>query len=244
MHRLTSLLAALLLIAPNCPAQSVGVSSVGDSVAVKNENVRTEPRASSKAITRIDGVRAGLLTEKSGQYYKIDFGEFEGWVFRRSVSNRPLVERKRYFRRINEEEGFTLGLLGQSLLTNSADGITVSLDVKNISDDKTIKYLMIRWKLFNPVGDPASGEHGTASSTSTRFVGPIEPGERADAEFENLWYSSVGQCAEVRRIEVQHVDGTSFIYVSDLEDISRYGNSAEFAQEVKLRGDCSYKAQN
>lgn len=58
-------------------------------------------------------------------------------------------------------------------------------------------------------------------------------------EFETLRYSAAGRCAKVRRIEVEHVDGSSFVYVNDLEDISKYGDSAEYTREVKLRGDCS-----
>jgi hypothetical protein len=144
-------------------------------------------------------------------------------------------EQKRYLRFLRQK-GYSVVLATQTFEKNSAGGINIGLGLGNISDSKTIKYVTATWRLYNPVGDPVS--KGLESSRAeTKLVGPLEPGETGYTEFENVWYSNVGSCAVLEKLVVEHIDGTSFTYVSDLTDI------AEKARGVRLEGDCSYEAQ-
>jgi len=130
-------------------------------------------------------------------------------------------------------QGFGIMLSRVSRGINSADGITVYVIGENIAQRNTIKYVTFTFQLFNPVGDPVSGRIRTPSQTEVRGVGPIEPGDSFSYGFENLWYSSSGDCVELHRILVEHMDGSTFTYVNDLEPVSQYSE-----QPINLRGDC------
>jgi hypothetical protein len=50
--------------------------------------------------------------------------------------------------------------------------------------------------------------------------------------FDNVWYTPVAVCIEVRKIVVCYMDGSSFTDVNDLREIDVY------AQGFHFRGDC------
>lgn len=237
----TAVVGLFLLAVPLCSAGQ----AAGDTLVIGNSTVARDngsALADSK-FTLSKGDRV-ILREVGGTHYKISHDGREGWVSQRATLSEEVVEQNRRLRRERanyvaklQERGYTLFLLEQDLSVNSADGISVEIRLANISESKTIKYARIQWKLYNPVGDPIAGGNGTPSLATTEFVGPLKPGKTGEVEFENVWYSSVGRCATIQQIEVEHIDGSTFTYINDLEEID------EYAEGVRLEGDCSYEAQ-
>lgn len=207
--------------------------SFGDRVAtlVNGDTVRVQFREGSYARVKHDGKRGWLSLD-------LLMSEEEAREYRQKLrSQRREARQRRQYLRTLRERGYTIVLARQTFRKNSADGISVGLGLANISRAKTVKYLRITWKLFNSVGEPTKGENSGRSTARTKLVGPIESGETGYTEFENVWYNSVGTCAEIRGIVVEHIDGSSFTYINDLNDIARE------AESVRLMGDCSYEAQ-
>lgn len=241
-------LLCVVLVSPSLGQLGV----VGDSVVVHGGDVRDKPSIFGDTkfeLTRGDTVK--VLRRRGEDYFEVAYGEQTGWLSERQVmtsaeqreyrreleaKRRGARERKEYLKGLRNE-GYTIVLIRQTFSKNSADGISVGLGLANISKSKTIKYAKIRWELHNSVGDPTAGDNSGRARAKTRLVGPIKPEEAGYTEFENVWYSSVGTCAEIRRIEVEHIDGTSFVYANDLREV------AQEAETVRLRGDCSYEAQ-
>lgn len=207
-----------------------------DSVRVVPEGgvAREGPSDRSQIVGRVPGDTVFDVRGKLRSFYMVLFDSSRVYLNAKYLVG---IEATTYIERMRDE-GYSLVLEGHYLDRNSADGVSVALDLRNISKEKVIKYADIEWQLFNSVGDPVKGEHGTPSVTTTRFVGPLSQGETASVEFENVWYNSVGSCAVVRRIDVEHVDGSTFTYINDLQDISKR------AGFVNLRGECRYEAQN
>lgn len=241
MRSTTVILFVLLL----CPA-SWG-QSVGDTVRVDEGQVREDSSVfANESFTLPRGAKV-RIEEVGGRYFRLSSGDREGWMHKMHIlegvdlkryreEQRQAREKHKHLQRLRER-GMAILLEGQRFSVNSANGITVTLRLRNISEERTVKYARIRWKLHNSVGDPVSGEHGTPPEVTTKFVGPLEPGETATVQFDNLWYNAVGACAEIRRIDVERIDGSSFTYINDLREIT------EYAQSVRLKGGCSYEAQ-
>jgi len=221
--------------------------------------VRERPSTSSDIKFRLgDGVPIRVITNKT-IWSKISVRERVGWVYSGSISSSELPtetpqeridrirtdsirtaeaeirqQRRRQYMENLRQRGYTIALQRYNLHVNTADGVSLSLGFRNVSDSKTIKYVEVDWKLFNPVGDPVQGEMSGHSDSQTRFVGPLKPGDTASARWENVMYSPVAECAEVRKIIVHHIDGSKFTYLSDLSKINEYSNA-------NLMGDCAYE---
>lgn len=129
-------------------------------------------------------------------------------------------------------QGYSIDLKDFGYGTNSADGVTPGISLQNISTERTIKYVSFTLRPFNTVGDPVTGRIQGRSTTTVRGVGPIAPGELAHYAFENTWYNGTVGCVEIRKISVEHSDGSTFTYINDLADISRQ------ATGVNLPGEC------
>lgn len=232
------MLLPLLLAVPSL-GQDIGELSIGDSVLVEDALLQPKPKYTTNYLTHFgEPTPAEIIKLEHGDgYVQVKVEGKEGWVKKGTLSPigpyRRLQKRKRQLR----QKGYTILLARQTFRKNSADGISVGLEPVNISQSKTIKYLRITWKLFNSVGDPTAGKNTGSATAQTQLVGPVEPKETGYTVFENVWYSSVGTCAEIWKIEVEHVDGSSFTYINDLEDIARD------AEGVRVKGDCSYEAQ-
>jgi hypothetical protein len=156
-------------------------------------------------------------------------------AFRDSIRRkvRAMQEEEAQKRAALREEGFGIMLSSMSRRINSADGIAVYIAGENIEQEKTIKYVTFTLQLFNPVGDAARGRIRTPSRTTLRGIGPIAPGEPFRYEFDSVWYSAAGDCVELLRVHVEHVDGSTFTYVNDLKPVTRHSQRG-----VNLRGDC------
>lgn len=205
----------------------------GDQVAmlVKGDTVRAQFTENGYIYAEHDGKRGWISRE-------LLMDEEEVRKYRRKIkSQRRQAQQQRKYIQTLREEGHTTVLTRQTFRKGAAGGVSVGLEVRNISQAKTVKYLRITWRLFNSVGDPTAGRNSESPTVETRIVGPIEPGEAGYTEFENAWYSSIGTCAEVRGIVVEHIDGSALTYIDNLKDIARK------AESVRLIGDCNYKAQ-
>lgn len=245
MRMLPTSLLLLLLAVP-----SFG-QSVGDTSIVQRTLVRDRPSVNGDVAFSVEKGDRVFVQKKDGQYYRVQHDKGTGWILdsefmgeeaaaeyraRQKAKREKARERRKYLQGLREK-GYTIVLSRQTFRKNSADGISIGLGLVNISRSKTIKYVKVTWKLFNSVGDPIPGKNAGSATKQTRLVGPLEPEESGYTEFENVWYSPVATCAEIRKIEVEHIDGSSFIYINDLKDV------AGEAETVRLKGDCSYKAQ-
>lgn len=247
-EKVRTLFLALTVALLALPAQA---QLPGDTIIVKNGGAaKNNPDFFGDKAFKVSKWDTLKVVEQKENYLKVAKRGQEGWVNRRSIftkaelreARREKAEakrRKRKRRQYLEEmksEGYTVVLLNQTFDRNSAGGIDIGLSLVNISESKTIKYATATWELHNPVGDPA--EKSLESSTAeTRFVGPLEPEKTGSSTFENVWHSDVGSCAVLKKLTVEHIDGSSFTYVNDLKDIARLSVS------VRLDGDCSYEAQ-
>lgn len=217
--------------------------SYSNGVVNYRANVRPRPISSSDGRGMLAEGDSVAVVDTAGAWVRVFSDSLGGWTYKDYIDSESNIRQQRQARRERREylemmrrKGYTIRLIQQGFEKNSADGVTPTITITNIAEDKTVKYARITLRLFNSVGDATSGQHSPASQT-VRAVGPIETGERGHYEFDNTWYSSVGSCTEIRRIVVQHIDGSRFTYVNDLQDIAKQ------AEGVRLQGDCSYEAQ-
>jgi len=219
-----------LLLVYTLPAQS---QTIGDTVVVEGENLKAGPSFDSEKKGFVEeGTRGVITAGPQNGYYRVDLAERQGWIYEESLGDLQLQRTLKEAR----NKGHTVFLVFQDIQKSSVGDIDVSLGIANISDEKTVKYVDATWQLFNPVGDPV--EEGLNSSIAeTQIVGPLKPGETASSTFDGVWNSNVGECVVLRKLVVQHIDGSSFTYINDLRDV--VGGDGG----VRLRGDCSYEAQ-
>lgn len=102
-----------------------------------------------------------------------------------------------------------------------------------LANERPVKYLRATVRPFNRVGDVQSSEVGGQSDFRIEVPGPFE---EVYGSFkigpEIAWYNETIVCAEVKRFEVEYMDGTKGIYVNDLRKM--------FMEEGA--NDCSYRA--
>lgn len=240
-------------------AQSSGDSpryQVGDSVQTMiDTNLQVEPEVYDAGNRRPEVPRNTLLyveeTAEGGDFVRFTHDGFSGWLRWATLRSMEEVRKRREQEaRVQEElrqrraraaarfqalRDQGLGLLISTLSEgkDSADGITVYVAGRNIEQEKTIKYITFAFRLFNRVGDPARGRIRTPSGTTIRGVGPIAPGDSFGYTFDNVWYSSTGDCVELRLVHVEYVDGSTSTYANRLEPITQYSQRG-----VNLEGDC------
>lgn len=224
----------------------------------KGGALRSESSAAAQQLEKLSRGDTVGVTGITEEYFRVKRNGETGWLKRQKIMSKEeeqdyekrvevqrrlarqqkkqAQQRRKYFQSLREK-GYSIVLTRQTFEKNTADGISVGVGLTNISQDKTVKYAKITWKLFNSVGDPTAGDKSGTETAKTRLVGPVEPGESGYTKFENVWYNPVGACAEVRGIVVEHIDGSTFTYIDDLKDI------AQEAESVRLIGDCSYEAQ-
>lgn len=243
-----TLLFGLVAVLLALPARA---QSSGDTVIVKNGGAaKNEPDYFGDDKFTVSKWDTLEVTGREDKYIQVRKEGQRGWVERRSIfteeelrearqereaARRRERERQKYLKELRSN-GYTVILAGQTFDRDSAGGIDVGLSLVNISESKTVKYATATWELYNPVGDPV-GKGLNSPTAQTRFVGPLEPGKAGQSTFDNVWRSDVGSCAELKKLVVEHIDGSSFTYVNDLREI------AKLSETVRLDGDCSYEAQ-
>lgn len=196
--------------------------------------------------------------------YKVSGGGASGWVDKADISAPRTYRANRNRVQDLRGKGYTVLPVYQSFSKNSADGITIGFAAINISTSKTVKYIRTTWELFNKVGDPVEGENSGSSTAKVRLTGPIEPMEGGSSKFENVWYSTTGVCAELRGLQIEHIDGST-VSITDLQEVTHFSEKERFQNEaalplilsqamggdvavgedaaVNVIGDCSYEAQ-
>lgn len=247
---------------PEITRMSPDVSSVRAGV-LYDVDVHQSPSLDNVSGTVYPGRQMSVLSMakrtysdgSGGTVYEVETGSLKGWVKSEHVTTPSQYREDKKLLESLRSSGKTAIPSRQAVGKNSADGITVSLVVGNISDTKTIKYIRATWKLFNGVGDPVRGENSGESTAEVKLTGPIKPKELSTFTAENVWYSSTGTCAELRGVQVQHIDGSTST-ITDLNSVSRPSIADAFKRvegpssasiilgnPVKTSGDCSYEAQ-
>lgn len=91
---------------------------------------------------------------------------------------------------------------------NSAGGADLIFRVKNIAS-KTIKYISVTGYPINAVKDKCYCTIRRYSQATRKGIGPIEEGETAEYNWENVWYNhTIDQYIPVS-INIQYMNGTS-----------------------------------
>ncbi len=93
---------------------------------------------------------------------------------------------------------------------NSAGGVDVYLNFKNISD-KTVKYASFTLVPYNAVGDMVKSEIGGDTYKKIQLTGPIKPGATGGYGhyWSTLWYNSTITHMKITGIELEYMDGTT-----------------------------------
>jgi hypothetical protein len=143
-------------------------------------------------------------------------------------------ERRRSFEKLLREEGFGISLLAMKTLVGPAGGISPNIRIANITQDKTIKYAYFTLTPYNAVGDVAKRAAEGDATRTLRGIGPQGPSESAWHEFENVWQSEEIGCVEIRKIRIEHMDGSFATYGGD--DLGTLKLPA--SGMVKTRGEC------
>jgi hypothetical protein len=94
---------------------------------------------------------------------------------------------------------------------NSAGGVSVSLEFKNISD-KTIKYITFNFQAFNRVNDPVNCTIRNSSNRLAEVTGPILPMKGQHVAWSNLWYNSTIDNAKIKSVQIEYMDGSEKFY--------------------------------
>lgn len=91
--------------------------------------------------------------------------------------------------------------------------VGIELNIVNYSK-KPIKYIELTTTAYNSVMDPVS-------TKTVKGVGPIYQGDKAEFDFEDVWYSSVIATHRPQRIVITYMDNTkTTIKTSDIEKIT------------------------
>ena len=231
ISRHTFVLTLLLIL--NC-YPTLG-QSVGDSVAVIGEHLRASPEG--EKIGFVEEGEFGKVTDvnHTENYFEIDFGNREGWVFGESVMeardfrNNYVTEdeRENHIEQMRSR-GYAAIVHGMAF---DKELQMVGIGVHNITENNIIKYARAEWTLYNRVGDPVGG-----SMVETEVVGPIKPG-RVGSKVFYPWEESKGTCAVLNRLKVELMNGKTQVFEDVLPEITRFTNNK------RLEGDCSYEAQ-
>ena len=108
--------------------------------------------------------------------------------------------------------------------------VGIELSIVNYSK-KTIKYIELTTTAYNSVMDPVS-------TKTVKGIGPVFPGDKAEFDFEDVWYSSIIATHRPKSIVITYMDNTkttikandidkltpNLDYSSALDNINAYSN--------------------
>jgi hypothetical protein len=103
---------------------------------------------------------------------------------------------------------------------NSVGGVDVEFAVKNLDPRRTIKYLTLTVVPYNAVGDAVRSSIDGKSAVRLRYTGPLASGKTESyAGWSTVWYNATISCVELRRMEVEYMDGSRYTYVRELPSV-------------------------
>lgn len=88
------------------------------------------------------------------------------------------------------------------------DGKDISIDFYNPTK-KTIKYVWVTFKGFNPVDDVVVDPVRKTSSITVKAVGPIDPYKSGEYKFDFVWFTDLVTKAKIVSLKIQYMDGTT-----------------------------------
>jgi hypothetical protein len=192
-------------------------------------------------------VKVEKRIEKSAlDQYRVAYKEYEGYTTAscfKMVTEENIDDIERYNSYVDSlrKEGLSVIVdVAEGDEPNSSGGVDYEVEVFNNSRERTIKYVTFEAVPYNPVGDKVRGTIKERSSASMEGVGPIEPSGHAYFNFDNVWYNSTISCVELKKMIVEYVNGSQFVYLNDLSKIKSYGSSDVESDEksLYLSGDC------
>lgn len=91
--------------------------------------------------------------------------------------------------------------------------VGIEFNIVNYSK-KTIKYIELTTTAYNSVMDPVS-------TKTVKGLGPVYPGDKAEFDFENVWYSSIIATHRPKSIVITYMDNTkTTIKTNDIDKIT------------------------
>lgn len=91
--------------------------------------------------------------------------------------------------------------------------VGIEFNIVNYSK-KTIKYIELTTTAYNSVMDPIS-------TKTVKGIGPIYPGDKAEFDFENVWYSSIIATHRPKSIVITYMDNSkTTIKAADIDKIT------------------------
>lgn len=91
--------------------------------------------------------------------------------------------------------------------------VGIEFNIVNYSK-KTIKYVELTTTAYNSVMDPVS-------TKTVKGIGPVYPGDKAEFDFENVWYSSIIATHRPKSIVITYMDNTkTTIKANDIDKIT------------------------
>lgn len=196
--------------------------------------IRTKKNALGEIVARISRGTKLIGVERDDSYWRVRYNGKEGYFPAKHIESEEERDEQNATaktRREAVEKGFGLFLKRQRSDINSAGGVDVSFWVENIGT-KEIKYVTFYVAPYNAVGDRLKGRISGRSIFDLKAVGPIVAGQDGPYLFDAVFYAGTTSCIELRKIVVEHRDGSSFVYANDLQHI-RHPDS-----DVKLSGEC------
>lgn len=87
------------------------------------------------------------------------------------------------------------------------DGTDLAIKYYNPTK-KTIKYIWLTVKGYNPVKDVVVDPIKKTSSITLKSVGPIEPYKTGEYNFEFAWFTDLVDSVKITNIKIQYMDGS------------------------------------
>jgi len=94
----------------------------------------------------------------------------------------------------------------------------VNIDITVLNPfKKRIKYIWFTFRAYNPVDDPVKDGISGKIEITTKGIGPIEYGDKADYNFDNVFYSKVITKMKITAIKIQFFDGSAKVINNPIE---------------------------
>ena len=142
----------------------------------------------------------------------------------RKESFNKLDELKYYFYdeafKTAQENNKIMQIVNISKSTNSARGVSFSIEWFYYNTKKKIKYIYFTVVPYNAVGDRQYCDIRNYSKFTGSATGPITADARPEEyNWENAWYNGDIENLKIEKVEIEYLDGTSHTFVKELKKI-------------------------
>lgn len=113
---------------------------------------------------------------------------------------------------------------------NSAGGVEIFADFVNPNKPSAIKYITIKLKLYNAVGDVIQSTIGGGSTKSFKYTGPLgHEIMQYRAHWGPAWYNHAGACVVMQSLSVEFMNG---------KQLNFSGQTLRSAMATEVKNSC------